>query len=161
MTRGGCWWCSNRGWTFPPIPHYILLLCDRWQQRGSLTEWLLTWKCIWSKGVEFDSSMWKKWHPLTFIDICLSVYGDQAVDLGIVKAELCGHFRTKDAIIAAVKQWVTCTGAGFHELSMQVLVHRWWKCSANGENCVEKQCFVAESFLYQTALLCCSFCANE
>ena len=32
--RGGCWWYSSRSWTFPPIFHYILLLCDRWQQRG-------------------------------------------------------------------------------------------------------------------------------
>ena len=32
--RGGCWRYSSRGWTFPPISHYILLLCDRWQQRG-------------------------------------------------------------------------------------------------------------------------------
>ena len=23
-----------------------VLLCDRWQQRGSQTEWHLTWKCV-------------------------------------------------------------------------------------------------------------------
>jgi len=34
--RGGCWWYGSR--TFPPISHCILLLCDRWQQSGSLTE---------------------------------------------------------------------------------------------------------------------------
>ena len=68
--RGGCWWYSSRGWTFPPILCYILLLCNRWQQRGSLTEWCLTWKHRWSKGVELNSSMWKKKHPLTLIDIC-------------------------------------------------------------------------------------------
>jgi len=28
-----------------PISHYTLLLCDRWQQRGVLTPWHLTWKC--------------------------------------------------------------------------------------------------------------------
>ena len=38
----------------------MLLLCDRWQQRGSLTQWHLAWKCGWSKGVSLDFSTWKK-----------------------------------------------------------------------------------------------------
>ena len=38
-TRGGCWWDGSRGWTFPPVSHYVLLLSDRWQQRGSLAKW--------------------------------------------------------------------------------------------------------------------------
>ena len=33
--KGGCWCYGSRGWTFPPISHCILLLYDRWQQRGS------------------------------------------------------------------------------------------------------------------------------
>jgi len=68
--RGGCWWHGRRGWTFLPILYYILLQSDRWQQRGSLTEWHLTWKCIWSKGASLNSSMWKTWDPLTFINAC-------------------------------------------------------------------------------------------
>ena len=64
--RGRCWWYGSRGWTFPPIPFYMFL-CYRWQQRGSLTQWCLTWKCIRSKGVSSNSSMGKKWHPLTFL----------------------------------------------------------------------------------------------
>jgi len=51
--RGGWWWYSSRGRTFPPVSHYVLLL-------GSLAAWHLTWKCIWSKGVELNSSMWEK-----------------------------------------------------------------------------------------------------
>ena len=43
--RDRCW-C----WTFQIIFHYSLLLCDRQQQRGSLTKWHLTWKCVWMKG---------------------------------------------------------------------------------------------------------------
>jgi len=35
----------------------ILLLCDRWHQRGSLTDWHLTWKWVCNKGVQFNSSM--------------------------------------------------------------------------------------------------------
>ena len=50
--------------------HYILLPCDRWQQRGSLIKWHLTWKCIRSEGVSSNSSMQKKLHPLTFVDAC-------------------------------------------------------------------------------------------
>jgi len=52
-----------------PSHQYSVTCCDRWQQRSTLTEWRLTWKCVWSKGVEMNSSMWKKWLPLTFIDI--------------------------------------------------------------------------------------------
>lgn len=33
--RDVCWWYDNRGWTFPPAPHCILLPRDRWQQRGT------------------------------------------------------------------------------------------------------------------------------
>ena len=65
-----CWWYASRGWTFPPKSYYMLWPCNRWQQRGTLTKWHLTWKCIWSKGVTLNSSMQKKWHPLTFIDVC-------------------------------------------------------------------------------------------
>ena len=68
--RGGCWWYRSKGWTFLVIFHYILLSCDRWQQRGSLTKWCLTWKCIWGKGASLNSCMWKKLYPLTFMTAC-------------------------------------------------------------------------------------------
>jgi len=51
-----------------PIFHYVLLLCVRWQQRGSLTKRSMTWKCVWSKDVELNSSVKEKCYPLTFID---------------------------------------------------------------------------------------------
>ena len=41
------WWYGSRGWTFPAIFHYMVLPCDRWQQRGILLEWHLAWKYIW------------------------------------------------------------------------------------------------------------------
>lgn len=34
--RGGCWRYSSRGWTLPPVFHCMLMLCDRWQQRGTV-----------------------------------------------------------------------------------------------------------------------------
>ena len=67
---GGCWWYGSRGWTLPSIFCYILFLCDTWQQKGNLTKWCQTWKDVLSKGVSLNSSMWKKWHPLTFINAC-------------------------------------------------------------------------------------------
>jgi len=45
--------------------HYILLPSNRWQQSGSLTKWCLTWKGVWSKCMELNSSTQKKyihWH---------------------------------------------------------------------------------------------------
>lgn len=66
--RGGRWWYGCRGWTFLETLCYMLLPCDRWQQRGSLTKWCLTWKCGWSKSVSLNSSMQKAVYPLTFIN---------------------------------------------------------------------------------------------
>jgi len=143
------------------IFRYILVLCHRWQQRGSLTEWCLTWKCVWSKGVELNSSTWNKLHCLTLNDWIQHAEcwwrSNSACD-STVKVGHCGqHFPSSNAIIAAVKQWVTSTGEDFYECCMQVLVHHWWKCVVNGGACVEKQCFVAENLLYQIALLCSSY----
>jgi len=45
-TGGECCWNGNIGITFLPIFHYILLLCERWQQKGILVKCCLTWKCV-------------------------------------------------------------------------------------------------------------------
>lgn len=37
---------------------------------GSLTNGCLTWKLVRSKDVSLNSSVWKMWHPLTFIAAC-------------------------------------------------------------------------------------------
>lgn len=65
--RGASQWYDSREWAFLSIFCYSLLSCDRPQLRGSLTEWCLTEKCVWSKGMEMNSSTQKKHHPLTFI----------------------------------------------------------------------------------------------
>ena len=86
--RGRCCRDGSRGWTFPPILHYILLPCDRCQQRGTLTKWHLTWKRIWRKGVSLNSSMWKNgthWHS----SVLTNVDGDAAVSVGTVKGACC------------------------------------------------------------------------
>ena len=81
--RGRCWWYGSRGWTFPPVSHYMLLPCDRWQQRGNLTKWRLSWKCVWSKGVSLNSSMEKK-APIDIYRCLLHMYGHQTVELNTV-----------------------------------------------------------------------------
>jgi len=79
-----CRWDGSRDWTFPPIFHYLLLSCDRWQQRGSLTEWHLTWKGIWSRSVtEF---LYAETMALTDINQCLlNVEEDQTVSVSTMR----------------------------------------------------------------------------
>ena len=48
------------------------------------------------------------------------------------------HFPSSNAIVRAVKQWATSAGADFYKCGMQVLVHRWRKCIANGGDYVGK-----------------------
>jgi len=144
--RGGWWWYGSRGGTFPPIPRSMLLPCDRWQQRGSLTQQCLTWKCRWRKSVPLHSSLLKKFHPLTSIDTWWSAWRPNS---------RCGHS----------EGWVLCfssgdsdrvlprLGAGLDEHGIQVFVHDWWKVIANGSDYAEKLNFVADNLLYQADLL--------
>lgn len=75
------------------------------------------------------SSLHKKCHPT---DI-------QTVDVHAKEAGLHGqHFPKNNTIIAALKQWITSTGAEFYEHLMQSLIHNWWKCIADSGDCVEK-----------------------
>ena len=108
----GCWRDGSNGWAFPPICCYILFLCDARQQRGSLTEWQLTWKCVWSKGLSLNSSMWKKMAPIDIPWCLLNVYADQAAD------------------VSTVRQWVACFSSGnsdrlfiqaFHYRALQIV----------------------------------------
>jgi len=119
--RGGCRLCDSRDWTFPPVFPYLLLLCDRWQQRDSLTKWCLTWKCAWSRGVSLNSSMWKNgthWHSSTLA----KVSGDQTVDMRTAGGGCC---------LSAV---MTVTVGHLHWCRflwvqhMQALAHWWCKC---------------------------------
>jgi len=105
--RGGYRWYGSRGWTFPPVFLYILLLCDRWQQRGSLTKWYLTWKCVWSKVVSLNSFMWKR-NGTHSHSLMLAEHWWRW-NSGCQHSEAV-HFNN-DTITAAVRQWVTSTGA--------------------------------------------------
>jgi len=126
----GKWWYGSRGWTFPPVFCHVLLPCDRWQQRGSLTQWCLSWKCIWCKSVKPNSSMQKKWHPLTFVSACwMFMETKQWVWVWCVSAVATAMWNTSHALAGH---------ADLYEHDMQALVHCWWKCITNAGNYVEK-----------------------
>lgn len=41
--RGECWWNGSRSWIFAPIPHYVLLQCDRgavWPNGADMEVWM-------------------------------------------------------------------------------------------------------------------------
>ena len=57
------------------------------------------------------------------------------------------HFPSSDAIVAAVKQWITSAGADFYKHSIQAFVYHLQKCIANGGDYAEKECFIAENVI--------------
>ena len=139
---GKCWRYSSRGWTFPPRFCYILLLCDKWQQRGCLTEWHLTWKCKWSKRVAPRRRSDTHGHSLMLAEHFWR------------PSSGCEHREVVGAAFQQRWQWVTSTGADFYEHGMQALVRSRWNCTATGGEYAEKECFVAANFLSQMQLLC-------
>jgi len=74
-----CWWYGSRGWTFPPVTHCVLLLCDRWQRRSSLTsdteareanmwDWIPLWRkngtrCHWAWWMLMETKGWLRAQP--------------------------------------------------------------------------------------------------
>ena len=149
--RGGCWWYSSRGWTFPSEFFYGLLPFDRWQQRGSPTKWCLTWKYRLGKSVEVNFSMQKNvihWHSSALTE-CFwrpkTGYGHGEVVGGAVlqwQEQTFGHLHWYTFL--QVQHTRSCS-------LLEKLLEK--KCIANGGDYVEKQCFVAESLLDQTVLL--------
>jgi len=74
-------------------------------------------------------------HPLCSLDLVPSNFQP----FRLLKDGLCGqHFPSSDAVIAAMKQWITSTGTCFYEHSMQALVRCWQKCIANSGGFVKK-----------------------
>jgi len=112
---------GSQDWIFPPVFCYILLLCDRWQQRGSLLKCHLTWECKWSKGWNWISTCRKNctyWDSSTLAE-CLWRSNS---GFGHSKAEG-GAFQWWQQW-----QWITSAGKDFYKYSMQALVHCLRKC---------------------------------
>ena len=138
------------GLNLPPVFPYILLQCDKWQQRDSLTKWCLTWKCRWSKGVELNSSTWKNHTYWQFIDICWMFlepkqWARARWDSGLCISSMITVMWNTSHVLEG--------HADFYKCGMQALVHCRQKCIANGDGCVEKWCFVDENLLSQIVLL--------
>ena len=85
--RGGWWWYGSRGWIFPPIFHYVLLPHNRWQKRGNLKKWHLTWLYE-AKGCHWIPS-YGKMAPINVHQYLLNVDGDQTADVSTVRGEGC------------------------------------------------------------------------
>jgi len=131
--RDGCWWDVSRDWTFPLVFHYMLLPCDRRLQWGSLREWCLTWKWGWMKGVE--CSMWKKWHPLTFINTSWTFMETKQ----LMWAPWGGEWYVATVTAATWKaSHNEDRRADFYERGRQALVDQRQKCITDGGDYVEK-----------------------
>ena len=88
--RGRCRWYGSRGCTFPPIFHYMLLLCDRWQQRGSLWHGSVDEAkvCHWIPPYGKNGTHWHSF--------LLNVYGVQTVSVSTGR-QWVGHFSCADS----------------------------------------------------------------
>jgi len=117
--RGRYWCYGSVGWTFPPALHYMLFLCDRWQQRGCMTDWCLTWKCIWREGASLNSSTWKK---TALIDIHWCLLNVEMETKQWMSAHFGGGWCISAVVTATV---VMSTGTYFCKCSMLVLVDHW------------------------------------
>jgi len=108
--------------------------------------WHLTQKCIWRKGAtEFFHT--EESRTLTFTDTCWMLMETKKW-VSIVRCWVV-HFSSGDSDSGS-----TPLGVDSHEHTMQALVHLWQKCTANGSDCVEEQCFVAVNLHYQAVLFC-------
>lgn len=59
----------------PSQCYYIWLPSDKWEQRGSVTEWRMTWKCMGGvEDVEFNFTLREKLHPLAFTDDSFGIH---------------------------------------------------------------------------------------
>jgi len=124
--------------------HSILLPWDRRQQRGTLSDWSLPWKCRWSKGVGLNSSMSQKWHSLPFSNTWEHLRKPNSG---------CEHSEVGSGAFQEWQRWVTSIGACAYKRCVQALGQCCQKCTARGGDCREK-CFAAENLLYQAVLLC-------
>jgi len=94
--------------------------CETDSSRGAIWQ-MASWhgNALWSKGMELNSSMWKKkWHPLPFI-VTFWVFIETKRWMWAQWVSGCA-FQWR-------WQWVTSTGADCYECSMQALVHHWWQ----------------------------------
>jgi len=124
---------------------YFITFCYHmtWQQRGSLTNWHLRWKCVWKKVRNWIPSYRNNgthWHSSNLAELWWRLNSGCEWVVG-------GKFQQW-------WHWQRLSTAGtVSENSMQALVHHWWKCIAKVGDCVDRKCFVVENFLCEIVLL--------
>jgi len=142
--RGRCWWYGSRGWTFPPI--LLLHFGATWQMAADGESHIkahMKQRCI----TEFFHE--EKTSPTDILWCLLNADGGQGAGGSTVQqCVVCESSGKRDMKDKLCYGWRSC------KRGMQALAHYQKKCTANGGDCIEKQCFVAKKLLYQIALLC-------
>ena len=83
--RGGCWMYGSRDGIFPSIFCYILYLCNRWQQRGGQKKMVSDMKAHMKQRCVTEFLCAEKNWTINIHWWLLNVYGDQTVDVSMVK----------------------------------------------------------------------------
>lgn len=126
--RGRRWWCSSRGWTFSSMFCYILLPCNRWQQRGNVTtasdvEVHMRMKqrcCHW---IPPGGKKCTQWHPSTLVN----GHGDQPVDGSTVRRWMPCLSSTNGDMEDKPRSWWPHTAVTpWHEECLHPFTHTDW-----------------------------------
>ena len=139
---GRWWWCCSRGWTFPPVMGYICC-CATGGSRGS----------VWQNGM-WHGSVWETHTPYIKRCTCWN---------SLMHTE---HW-WRPNVLTFTKQW----GSGWCISAVATVTMGHLCCAdfyellfiagkesiSSGGDYVEKECFVAENFLYWIVLLCSSY----
>ena len=114
-------------------------------------------RAVWQNGIWHGSALETKlfrwippsgtqWYSLALAE-CLRRPNNECEYSEVVVDGLFQHWRQRLHYFYKIKN-------KFLQIKTCRLVHRCWKCTANGGDYVEKYCFVAEHLLYQLVLLC-------
>jgi len=135
-----------------PSHQYLITFCCHVTDgsRGAAWQNCLTWKRVQSKGVLLNV---EKVAPIDIHWHLPNISRDQTVDVSSVRWWVV-HFSIDDGNSGSPLLVQFFYFYFLNKSGMQALVNSWWKCIANGGDCIERLCFVAENFLYQIVLLC-------
>ena len=125
--RSRSWCYGSWDWTVLPIFHYVLLPCNRWQQRGSLIKWHLTWSAYETKVCHWNSSVWKKWHPLTYTDSCWPLMETKQSLLAQWGSGWCASASVTVTVCHLCWSWfLQVQNAGFCSSLVKMHSYWWW-----------------------------------
>ena len=133
----------------PPVFHYMLLPCDRWQQRGTLTKCHLNMEVWIEQSCVTEFLHEEKIAPTGTQRHLLKVSGNQTADVSTVRWVV--HFSNGDSdsgspALRQILMSLTCR-----------LLFVTGENASSGGHYVENQCSVAENLLYPIVLACSLF----